>query len=267
MILPSPPASPGLALGVAAALAYAWPAVVGRRLSRPVGQTALVLAWLLHALVLAADLTAHPPRFGFGPAISVTAWLVLTVYAVESRLFPRLEARWALSGLGSVAVLVALVFPGAPLRDMGSPWLPLHLALGVASYSLFAAALVHAWLMTRAERQMRQAATSQGGMPLMTLERLTFSFVTAGFVLLTLTLAAGLMFGERIYGRAWHWDHKTVFSVLSWITFLVLLLGRRVLGWRSRTALRWLYIGSALLLLAYVGSRFVLEVILRRTTG
>jgi ABC-type uncharacterized transport system permease subunit len=265
MILASPFASPSLVLGIAAALAYAWPAVFGRRLTRHVGQAALLVAWLLHALLLATDLAAHPPRFGFGPALSVTAWLLLTVYAVESRLFPRLEVRWALAGLGSAAVLISLLFPGVPLQDMDSPWLPLHLALGVASYGLFAAALVHAWLMTRAERQMRMATTPREGVPLLTLERLTFRFVEAGFILLTLTLAAGFLFGEHLYGRAWRWDHKTVFSVLSWITFLVLLLGRKWLGWRGRTALRWLYIGSALLLLAYVGSRFVLEVILHRS--
>ena len=172
--------------------------------------------------------------------------------------------RWALCGLGAVAVLLALAFPGTAMHAQNSPWLPLHLALGVASYGLFAAALVHAWLMTRAEKQMRLAADPQSGMPLLTLERLTFRFVNAGFVLLTATLAAGLLFGETLYGRAWRWDHKAVFSVLSWLTFLVLLLGRARFGWRGRTALRWLYIGSALLLLAYVGSRFVLEVVLHR---
>ena len=62
------------------------------------------------------------------------------------------------------------------------------------------------------------------------------------------------------------WNHKTIFSVLSWITFAVLLIGRSQWGWRGKRAVRVLYIGSGLLLLAYVGSRFVLEVILGRTT-
>ena len=103
-------------------------------------------------------------------------------------------------------------------------------------------------------------------MPLLTLERLTFRFVTAGFVLLSATLLAGLFFSETLYGagRAVKWDHKTVFSVLAWLTFAILLIGRARFGWRGRTARRVLYAGSALLLLAYVGSRFVLEVVLRR---
>jgi hypothetical protein len=89
----------------------------------------------------------------------------------------------------------------------------------------------------------------------------------AGFVLLSATLAAGFLFSETLYGpgKAWKWDHKTVFSVLSWIAFALLLLGRARFGWRGRKAVRFLYIGALLLLLSYVGSRFVLEVVLGRT--
>lgn len=156
------------------------------------------------------------------------------------------------------------MFPGQPLHVTASPWLPLHLALGIASYGLFAAAVVHAWLMTRAERHIRLAADPHSGIPLLALERLTFRFVKAGFVVLSATLVAGWLFGEVLYGRAWIWDHKTVFSLLSWLTFAVLLLGRARFGWRGRSAVRVLYAGAALLLLAYAGSRFVVEVILGR---
>ena len=187
---------------------------------------------------------------------------MLTVYAVERQMFPQLQARWALAGLGSIAVLLPLVFPGNPWHVSTSPWLPLHLALGVGSYGLFAAAAVHAWLMTRTERSMRQATDAPAGLPLLTLERLTFRFATAGFVLLSATLLAGLVFSESLGG--WKWDHKTVFSVLAWLVFAFLLVGRLRFGWRGRKAVRVLYTGSLLLLLGYAGSRFVLEVILKR---
>jgi ABC-type uncharacterized transport system permease subunit len=223
-----------------------------------------VAAWLLHGVTLAWGLVGQAPRFGFAPALSITAWLVLTVYAVEKQVFPQLHARWALAGLGALAVLLAYVYPGTPLHVSASPWLPLHLALGVASYGLFAAAVVHAWLLQRTERTMRNAAEAHTGLPLLTLERLTFRFAAAGFVLLTATLLAGIFFSEVLYGRAWRWDHKTVFSLLSWIVFAWLLLGRLRFGWRGRKAVNVIYVGSVLLLLAYVGSRFVLEVILRR---
>jgi ABC-type uncharacterized transport system permease subunit len=265
MILASaPPAS--LILSVLAATAYAWPAARAKHMDRPWSLAWVVVAWLLHALVLAWSVLGEQPHFGFAPALSVTAWLVAAVYAVESQFYPQLETRWALCGFGAVAVLLAFAFPGSALPTTASAWLPLHLALGVACYGLFGTAVVHAWLMTRAEQRMRTAQGPRDGLPLLTLERLTYRFVAGGFVLLSATLLIGYLFGDAVYGHghAWRWDHKTVFSVLSWQTFAILLIGRAAFGWRGKRAVRVLYAGSVFLLLAYVGSRFVMEIILGR---
>ena len=256
----------GIACAAGAFASYGAIAITKQRLAPKSMRRMLLAAWILHALALAEGLLGEPPRFGFAPAMSMTVWLVLTVYAIESRLFPQLQAHWALAGLGSVAVVLAIVFPGTSYHMVASPWLPLHWALGIASYGLFAAAVVHGWLMTRSERAIRLAAENDAGVPLMTLERLTFRFVEAGFVLLSATLLVGWLFAEQLYGPglAWKWNHKTVFSVLAWFTFAGLLIGRARLGWRGRKAVRVLYLGSGLLLLGYVGSRFVLEVVLNR---
>ncbi len=263
MILPSA-STASLSLSVAAAAAYAAPAAL--RLPPVTARRVVVTAWLLHGLLLAWGLLGEAPRFGFAPALSVTAWLVTAVYAIESQLYPQLQTRWTLFVLGAGAVALALFFPGQPLQASASAWLPLHWALGIASYGLFAVAVVHALFMLRAEERIRQAADPHSGLPLLTLERLTFRFVGAGFVLLSATLLAGLLFDEQLYGTAWKWSHKTVFSVLSWGVFAVLLLGRARFGWRGWRAARLLFTGAGLLLLAYVGSRFVLEIILGRST-
>ena len=266
MILDS--ASPtSIGLTAVAAFAYVWPAVVADRQSTWVARFWVVLAWLAHGGLLALSFLDAPARFGFAPALSVTAWLIATSYAVERQLYPQLPARWALSAVGALSVLVALVFPGTVLPSTASVWLPVHLAMGVSCYGLFGVAVVHAWFMTRAEARMRQGVDTQSGLPLLTLERLTYRFVAAGFVLLTATLLVGYGFGDVVYGheKAWRWDHKTVFSVLSWITFAVLLVGRSYFGWRGKRAVAVLYAGSVFLFLAYVGSRFVLEVVLGRS--
>lgn len=253
-------------LSVAAALGYASVALAQRRWGGPAVRTGLTLAWLLHGAVLASSLLATPPTFGFAPALSVTAWLVTLVYAIESHVYPQLKAKAVLLGMGMLAVLLALLFPGAPYPAIQSTWLPLHWALGIAAYGLIAAAVVHAWWMQRTEQAMRRGvAPPEGGLPLLAIERLTFRFVTAGFALLTATLLAGWWFAEHLYSQGITWDHKRVFAALSWGVFAVLLLGRWRLGWRGRTATRMLYVGSGLLLLAYVGSRFVLEILLHRS--
>jgi len=258
---------PGVAITAAAAVAYAVPALAAARLSQAGARLALLAAWLLHGAALAWGLLGDSPRFGWAPAVSATAWLVLTVYVIEREVFPQLHARWALAALGIVAVLLPLIDPGSPLRPAGTALQPVHLALGIAAYGLFAAAVVHAWLMQRAELAMRRASGGYAGVPLLTLERLTFRFATAGFAVLSATLLAGLSFNEVLEGRPWRWDHKRVFSVLAWLVFAALLLGRARFGWRGRTAVRVLHIGALLLLLAYVGSRFVLEVVLQRSVA
>jgi ABC-type uncharacterized transport system permease subunit len=256
-----------LATAIGAALLYGVLALRNQRMSTALTRALLLVAWLLHALALAEGLFGQPPRFGFAPALSTTVWLGVTVYAIESGLIPQLKVRWALAAMGSAAVLLALAFPGTSYPRIASPWLPLHWALGLASYGLFASALVHGWLMGRSERSMRSAHPNDSGLPLLTLERLTFRFVEAGFILLSASLLAGWFFAETLYGPNLGplWNHKTIFSLLAWLTFAGLLVGRARLGWRGRKARNVLCVGSGLLLLGYAGSRFVLEVVLHRS--
>lgn len=227
---------------------------------------ALTLGWALHLVVLLLDIggwgtSAPGARLGFAPVLSMTVWLVLAVYAVEQRLAPLPTVRRVLALAGAAAVALAWLFPGEP-RPVASVWAPLHFALGVACYGLFGAAVLHAALLGNAERRMRLpgSAGPTSGMPLLQLERLTFRFVEAGFAVLTATLLIGALGSVH-----WTWDHKTVFSLLAWIVFAGLLAGRRLSGWRGRRATGWLYAGALLLLMAYVGSRFVLEVMLGRS--
>ena len=277
MILSFGSTAPVLAVPSAIALAgYIAAASLGER-SAGALRAALIVGWVAHGLAILADVSGigsgiPGARFGFAPALSATLWLVLAVHAVESRFVPLQGVRRALALLGALVVLLAWGFPGESRPHSGSPWEPLHWVLGIASYGLFGAAVLHASLLNSAERRMRQmhapgvaaaatATTPAGalGLPLLRLEKLTFRFVTAGFTALSATLVLGWWFANP-----WRWDHKTVFSILGWVVFAALLAGRHAFGWRGRRATGWLYAGAALLLLAYVGSRFVLEVLLQR---
>jgi len=255
--------------GLLALLAYATAAVLPQRAETGV-RASLVVAWLAHAAAIAVDTSGvgtdiSGARFGFAPALSVTLWLVIAVYLIESRWLPLAGVRRALAVLGATAVVLALLFPGDLRPQLASRWEPLHWVAGIASYGLFGVAVLHATMLGRADKQMRQlprsaaAAASAPGVPLLRLERLTFQFVVAGFIVLTLAVALGWYFA-----RPWHWGHKEVFSMLAWAVFAALIAGRRVFGWRGPRATRWLYAGAGLLLLAYVGSRFVFEVVLHR---
>jgi ABC-type uncharacterized transport system permease subunit len=263
------PTGAWLLIGVAATfyLLAAVPASVMRGFSA----AALLGGFVLHGLLLVIDigglgLPVPGARLGFGPVLSVTVWLVIGVYTVESRLVPLPAVRQWLGLAGVLAVALAAAFPGET-RPIANALAPLHFALGVGSYGLFGAAVLHGVMLDAAERRLRAGGPGRGhpqrafGMPLLQLERLTFRFVEAGFCVLTATLVLG--FANMVH---WRWsDHKAVFSLLAWCVFAALIIGRRTRGWRGRRATRWLYGGAVLLLLGYAGSRFVLEVLLGRS--
>jgi ABC-type uncharacterized transport system permease subunit len=236
----------------------------------------LTVGWLFQGLALLYDVLGvgdpggSGARFGFAPALSATMWMVVGVHQVESRLLPLPAVRRLLAGAAAAAVLMAALFPGEMRPHVGSGWLPLHWLLGIVSYGLFGVAVLHALMLDAAERRLRAKAAPPGGagpfgLPLLRLERLTFRFVEAGFVVLSAALLVGWGASLRT-PELWRWDHKTVFSLLGWATFAALIAGRHLRGWRGRRATRWLYAGALLLVLAYVGSRFVLEVLLERGT-
>ncbi len=262
------PAGIALALPSVVALAcYVGAAMPSERFSASL-RTALLVGWIAQGLSIAIDIagigSAIPgARFGFAPALSVTLWLVLAVYELESRSVPLPGARRSLATCGVVVVVLAWIYPGQVHPQAASLWAPLHWLLGIASYGLFGVAVLHALLLNRAERQMRRASpvaeAPAQGLPILRLERLTFRFVAAGFIVLSAAIVLGAWFANP-----WRWDHKAIFSILGWLVFAGLLAGRRAFGWRGPKAAGWLYAGAVLLLLAYVGSRFVLEVLLHR---
>jgi ABC-type uncharacterized transport system permease subunit len=87
--------------------------------------------------------------------------------------------------------------------------------------------------------------------------------IAAGFVLLTLSLGTGFLFLENLFAQ--HLVHKTVLSLLAWLVFAMLLAGRMRYGWRGQVAIRWTLSGFIALMLAYFGTKMVLEWILKRT--
>lgn len=235
---------------------------------------AILAPFALHSVLLYdAIFAAAQLRFGFGHALSATLWLAVLVYWFES-LFYRLEGMQpVILGVAAACVPLPAVFPGleSPAYSHTLQF-RLHLALAMLAYGLFTIAAVHAALMGVIEKRLHGRGLGEelsGPLaslpPLLTLETLLFRILAAGFVLLTLTLVTGVAFSETVFGRAFRFNHKTLFALLSWAIFGLLLAGRHFYGWRGRRALRWTMSGFVVLLLAYVGSRFVLEVILGRS--
>ena len=141
------------------------------------------------------------------------------------------------------------------------------LLIALLAYSLFTIASLHVLLMALQEKHLHShnvASFIQALPPLLTMESVLFKIIGAGFVFLTLTLATGVIFSEELFGKPLTFTHKTIFGFMSWFIFGALLLGRAFYGWRGRVAVRWTLAGFLALVLDYISSRFVVEIILQR---
>jgi len=229
----------------------------------------LLAALVAHGLTLGQEIFADGAmRFGFSVALSLMLWLAIAMYWIES-FYARMEGLQMLGlPLAALCVLLPALFPSQHLLvNADSAAFRIHFLVAMLAYSLFTLAALHALLMALAEKRLHQGRLSPllaGLPPLLTMEALLFRLIHIAFLLLTLTLISGIFFSETLFGKALAFNHKTVFAFVSWLIFAALLIGRHLRGWRGRLALRWTLAGFAALLLAYVGSRFVLEVILGR---
>jgi ABC-type uncharacterized transport system permease subunit len=205
--------------------------------------------------------------FGFFNVMALAALLVVLL-ALLNALGKRGDR------LGLVVFPLAAILLGLKLLLLASPHplhetsLPMqaHILASLLAFSLLNIAAAQALLLAAQDWQLRRkhplpllrALPSVQGM-----ERLLFQLIAAGFTLLSLSLLTGLAYVEDLFAQ--HLAHKTVLSILAWLVFALLLGGRFYYGWRGQTAIRWTLVGFATLLLAYFGSKMVLELILHRT--
>lgn len=261
---------------IVAALLYATCAFLPTRHAVAISAGTLV-AWLLHGVSLWSDvMTPGSFHVGFAMMLSAALWISVAAYWLENRNFALDGLRVLMLPFAALVVILPAIFPGSTVPLEGrSPLFSWHITIAILAYSTLTIAAFHAVLMALQESKLHALSrTLQGSgwfaaiidrLPaLLTMEKLLFRLITFGFVLLTLTVVSGVLFSEQLFGKAFKLDHKTIFTMLSWSLFGLLLAGRKWRGWRGKTALSFTLAGFSTLLLAYVGSRFVMEVILQR---
>jgi ABC-type uncharacterized transport system permease subunit len=234
----------GLTLGSLAVVTHAvllWSALFAKpELAFSVAETASLIGWVIGLIALIGSW--RKPRFaGIAAALMAAAGLVATMTDEGTRTFALKEHNWELAA---------------------------HIILSTTAYALLAVAAVMAIALALLDRRLRnrQPLGWLSVLPSVeALEAATFQAIGAGFAILTLALFSGFIFVEDLFAQ--NLSRKTILSCLAWIVFAILLFGRWRFGWRGRTAVRWTLSGFALLVLAYFGSKIVLESILGRHWG
>lgn len=221
----------------------------------------------LHGAVLIHLVFSGPGLdLSFFKVASLVSWLAALLVLLAAMSRPVENLGIAVLPLAALSLLLVELSPVRPDRISNiPPELEWHIILSILAYSLLSIAALQAALLYIQDRHLHNK--QPGGFiralpPLQTMESLLFQMIALGFGVLSLALLTGAVAIEDMFAQ--HLVHKTVLSILAWVVFGVLLWGRWQFGWRGRTAIRWSLTGFVVLMLAYFGSKMVLEFILHR---
>ena len=276
--------SEGIVFHTLATLAYAalaaliWHPVRQGKLpvrTNSVMRTGLLAALAVHGVALYQSVLPENGLYlGWALALSAAIWLGMMLFWLESLALSINGLLLILLPASAVATGLAAIFPiGHLVAHAGNELLHIHLLIALMAYGLVTVAALQAVLMATLDRYLHRPAEQAQHSPwlgnalnvmppLLVQERVLFRLVAVSFLALTLTLITGSVVSINLAGTWFPVDHKSVFTVLSWLTFALLLAGRFLRGWRGRLALRWTLAGFAFVVLAYTGSHFVLDVLL-----
>lgn len=224
------------------------------------------IACLMHALYL------HPQTFTqeglnltFYNAVSLVLFIISTLVLILS-----INKRREFLGLFLLPIVIAgialtIIKPEIQVSATNIRGLQLHIVFSLFAFSVLTISAIQSILLLNQDRHLRNAeieGMTRALPPLHETEKFMFQTITIGFALLSIALLTGFLFLENMFEQ--HIAHKTILSCIAWLLFAVLLWGRWKFGWRGLTAIRWTLGGFVFLILAYLGSMFVQEILLHR---
>ncbi|MBE9608906.1 cytochrome c biogenesis protein CcsA [Chitinilyticum litopenaei] len=228
----------------------------------------LGLAMACHTLYQLGNFYSYPWHFGAAEALSLTGLLSILLYFSLRPILQLKGIEYPLCAFSGSALALSLLLPtGHPINPQQEWLVKLHFATAVLSQPLLINAAGIALLIKFSDRRLHhphRLGALQNLPPVLTLERLLFLIVSITFVTLTITLGSGIAHLSQSSHSGGLLNHKVLFSLAAWLTLAALLFGHHRLGWRGRKAANLTLTGTVLLLLGYIGSRLVLEAILRR---
>lgn len=231
---------------------------------RTVDSIPAIFAILLHGLLLySLIVTSSGINLAFFNSLNLMAWLITVILLVSSLHLPIISLGILMFPLNALFIALSLIFhkgPGHILEHTSTP-IALHIVLSMIAYGVLSLCSLQGIVLYIQDWRLhhhKQTTLSTALPPLQKMESILFTLLATGFILLTTSLISGLMFVERFF------THKIILSLIAWLVFGILLIGRWLMGWRGRLAIRLTMLGITSLLLAVFGSKLVLELILGR---
>jgi ABC-type uncharacterized transport system permease subunit len=223
-----------------------------------------LVAWVLQGFHLYLHLfTQAGLLLDIGATLSLTAWAVIGVILISSLRKPVSSLLVFAAPIAALAIAVDTISVPTMEGRQFSPGILLHIVTSILAYALFAVAACQAVLLIYQNRYLKKHGSSRliaSLPPLQTMESLLFEVLATGQIFLSIALMTGVLFLDDLWAQ--HVVHKTILSLVAWVIFSILLIGHYRLGWRGRTAIRWTLWGFANLVVAFFGTKLVLEFLL-----
>ena len=224
---------------------------------------------LAHFTILRTYISFHPIDLSFANALITTSFFSILIFWVLN--FNK-NCNYLQPFLLIPSVFLLIIHPLFSTNHFLATDLSVlfitHIAIALFAYSLFTFSAYLAIFILIFENKLHQKKKIDmilsGSQPLMEMENFLFNINKIGFLLLTITLLSGILFSEQVFRTPLQFNHKTVFSILAWLVYGLLLIGKRLYGWRGKKSIYLLLTAFLLLPLSYLGSKFVLEIILHR---
>jgi ABC-type uncharacterized transport system permease subunit len=229
----------------------------------------IVIGLIAHFSILKASISFNPINLGFSNALSTTSFFcILIIWVLNFNKKYNYLQPFLLIPSALLLIMHPLLLSNHFLTTDLSPLFVTHIAIALLAYSLFTFSALLAIFILIFEKKLHQKKKMDllliGSQPLIEMENFLFNINKVGFILLTVTLGSGILFSEQVFGTPLQFKHKTVFSILAWLIYGLLLASKKLYGWRGRKSIYISLTAFLFLLLSYLGSKFVLEIILHR---
>jgi len=241
-----------------------WLKIKGYTISKKLILSIVTVGVVLHAICLVYHIyTPTGIILNFFTVGSLCGWAVVLIVLLSSLKKPLDNIFAVLLPWAAVAVICAWLLRGPKdIMPILTPEIVLHIIVSILAYSTLTVAALQACFLAFQEYKLKHhspRSVLRAFPPMETMEHLLFEFILAGMLLLTLSLISGFVFFNDL--RTHHLSHETILSLISWMIFGALLLGRYFKGWRGQTAIRWTLAGFILLMLSYFGSKLLVDML------
>jgi ABC-type uncharacterized transport system permease subunit len=227
----------------------------------------LTTGLIAHASLIYITTISNGINLNFSNSLLIVSWVTVFFYYLINR-------KIQFNGLENLTLIPAL------LIILSHPFLKndqsfeiqmsinsiIHIIIAILSYSLLTVGAIFSIFILLFQNNLTKKYQNEenfsGNFSLLSMEDILFKIYWFGFILLSITLFSGILFTNEIFGTSIVWNHKTIFSLMAWITYGAMLLGRMKYGWRGKKAVVISLIAFMFLLLSYFGTKFVLEILL-----